>query len=46
MGIVGIQLGGGGERRRRKWENVWRGGGGYFLCFQSLLVVFHDPDGR
>ena len=29
-----------------KLENAWRGGGGSFLCFQSVLVVFHDPDGR
>ena len=22
-------------------ENTWIGGGGSFLCFQSVLVVFH-----
>ena len=26
-------------------ENAWRGGG-VFLCFQPVHVVFHDPDGR
>ena len=31
---------------QRKRENTWIGGGCSFLCFQSVLVAFHDPDCR
>ena len=29
---------------QRRRENAWIGGGCSILCFQSVLVVFHDAD--